>query len=109
MSTSIPLGISRDVSLFEKNIDCLLAEVQVPSCNGMRYMSCIIDISSWSVVSLMSVTASCECHVADLARKVVGSCTIVELRSAKNSWGESCDTPIELVASIAHAGYFNDR
>ena len=51
ISTSMPLGISRDVSLFEKNNDCPLAEDQLPSCSGMRQMSCIRDISSTSVES----------------------------------------------------------
>ena len=48
-------------------------------------------------------------QVADFVRKAVGSRVIAEWRSLKNSRGESCDTPIELVASMAHAGYFNDR
>ncbi len=109
MRASMPLGISKDVSLFEKNGICPLAEVQLPSCNGMRHNSCIIDISSASVESLMRVSASCECHVADFARKVVGSRVIAEWRSPRNSRGDSCGTPIELAASMAHAGYFSDR
>lgn len=72
-------------------------------------MSCMRDISSTSVESLIRVRASCECQVADFVRKAVGSRVIAEWRSSKNSRGESCDTPIELVASMAHGGYFNDR
>src|SRR5437588_771920 len=70
MSTSMPLGISRDASLLEKNIDWSQAVVQVPSCNGMRQLFRIRDISSASVASLMRVVASCECQIADLFRKV---------------------------------------
>ena len=103
------LGISMDVSLFEENRVCPLPEVQLPSCNGMRHMSCIIGISSVSVESLLRVSASCECHMTDFARKVVEPRVITEWRSLRNSRGDSCNTLIELVASMAYVGYFNDK
>lgn len=85
MSTSMPLSISRDVSLFEKNNDCPLAEDQVLSCSGMRQMSCMRDVSSTSVENLMRVCASCECQVAAFVRKAG---VIAEWRSHKNFRGE---------------------
>jgi hypothetical protein len=74
----MPLGISRDVSLFEKNKDCPLAEDQLPSCSGMRHMPFMRDISSTSVESLMRVRASCECQMAGFVRNVVGSRIIAD-------------------------------